>query len=330
MNAKPNRPAERGTVPTPDCLPDGARYHRWFYSEAVAEPQCTVGPINLPRHPSGFPALGHLQCGGQQHAIWIGRRGAIALRDHPHADVELVLAAAGGRTSPCLDVLKVFQLMKQQDIVTGRDLPEGLRTGFLGALLRSIVRRDRALQPHSDSLQVGFMAHLGSQITTTIREALLCCEYPPCLITPGGGRCWAPPRKGPGLACTAHDPPATRSAHWAELLNAHLQVTVGAPRGPSMAIVWANDAYPAAGVEFRVSVRPRWIHLKARGLSVLDRQLVLDIVENGPVPTVLVGRAIHRGMYPWAPRCEVRPQLARALPGGHVHWLPSNGVLTSA
>ena len=65
----------------------------------------------------------------------------------------------------------------------------------------------------------------------------------------------------------------------------------------------------------RVSIRvtPRWQELKARGLQVVDGQLVLELVEDGPEPLVRAGPA--EGGYAGG-----RLTLARVTRDGHLSW----------
>src|SRR6266567_2718781 len=73
--------------------------------------------------------------------------------------------------------------------------------------------------------------------------------------------------------------------------NSEVRIEV-APGG--QADFWAHVVRHGRGYGWpRVSIRvtPRWRELKAHGLEVIDGQLVLELVEDGPEPLVRVAPA---------------------------------------
>jgi hypothetical protein len=77
-----------------------------------------------------------------------------------------------------------------------------------------------------------------------------------------------------------------------------------------------------AWVEFRLNIRLRWARLLARGLTIIEGQLALDILEDGPEPTILVARAVHGAAIGEPHRCEIRAQTARVVNAAWLEWLP--------
>ena len=82
---------------------------------------------------------------------------------------------------------------------------------------------------------------------------------------------------------------------------------------------WAHAVRHGRGYGWpRVSIRVtrRWQELKARGLAVVDGQLVLELVDDGPEPLVRAAPAetLEHGY------ASGRPMLARATRDGHLSW----------
>ena len=158
---------------------------------------------------------------------------------------------------------------------------------------------------------------MASEVARQVMEALTRCEYFWCVSSSEDGRpisSWGhrgrlTPQKTWVRDTRLQDPrsEARRSS------KSEVSIEV-APGG--QADFWAHVVRHGRGYGWpRVSIRvtPRWQDLKARGLEVVDGQLVLELVEDGPEPLV---RAAPAGCGYGGGRLT----LARVTRDGHLSW----------
>ena len=150
-----------------------------------------------------------------------------------------------------------------------------------------------------------------------VMEALTRCEYFWCVNSSEDGRpvcSWGQrgrltPQKTWLRDTRLQDPhPEARRSSKSEV---SIEVAPG-----GQADFWAHVVRHGRGYGWpRVSIRvsPRWQELKARGLEVVDGQLVLELVEDGPEPLV---RAAPAGCGYGGGRLT----LARVTRDGHLSW----------
>jgi hypothetical protein len=162
-----------------------------------------------------------------------------------------------------------------------------------------------------------------SELARDVMEALTRCEYFWCVDSSENGR----------PTCSWGDR-GRLSPHWTWVRDTRLQDPHPEARRSSKSEVgievapdghpdfWAHVVRYGRGYGWpRVSIRvtPHWQELKARGLEVIDGQLVMELVEDGPEPLVRAAPA-HSGYG------RGRLTLARVTRDSHLSWqdpLPS-------
>jgi hypothetical protein len=72
----------------------------------------------------------------------------------------------------------------------------------------------------------------------------------------------------------------------------------------------SSDGYSC---RVHVEIGPTWAHVLQRGLAVIDRKFVLEIVEDGDPLIVRAGRQYRD--------YRIEPCLARVTPSGRLRWL---------
>ena len=158
-----------------------------------------------------------------------------------------------------------------------------------------------------------------AEVARQVMEALTRCGYFWCASSSDDGRptcSWGhrgqrTPHKTWARETRLQDPhPQARRSSKSEV---RIEV---APDGPSdfwVAVVRYGRGYGWPSISIRVT--PRWLALKARGLEVVDGQLVLELIEDGPEPLVRAAPAETEHGYG-----SGKPTLARVKHDGHLAW----------
>jgi len=158
-----------------------------------------------------------------------------------------------------------------------------------------------------------------AEVARQVMEALTRCGYFWCASSSDDGRptcSWGhrgqrTPHKTWARETRLQDPhPQARRSSKSEV---RIEV---APDGRSdfwAAVVRYGRGYGWPSISIRVT--PRWLALKARGLEVVDGQLVLELIEDGPEPLVRAAPAETEHGYG-----SGKPTLARVTHDGHLAW----------
>lgn len=240
-----------------------------------------------------MPLATTLTCMGMEHRVLV-RGGAVTPLDHPDLKAEYALVALGAERPPCL--------------------------GFLHAVATEELDRDSAYRHRRTEAKTWapsrqFPDALGRQLWTAAVKRFNRAQN--ATIDPYG----LPPRDRWEALLRAEAESALDQCSY----RAPFQSATGLTR-TRLLFSWdceepvisgaLSPSSPWGGMPelfVTVEIGRRWAYVHHRGLAVVDRKMVLDIIEDGRQPVVIAGRQYQN--------FEIRACRAQITRGRRLRWL---------